>query len=1030
MATPQDCIKVVARAGRLSQKAAMDLLNHIHERAEGLVESGDSKPYVSAIAQIADERYSELENTRISALREALTASRAARQVSDGEGPETSQATGGLPGSRSATALPAGQPVEGAGGRGPMAATGGPVGSQPQSGGLGEGSGQISARLGNAMAESDRSSERSSGSGRGSEQRSVSGNGAGDGPVLTPKAADTLDGAASPFTDKAGNIRLDTLNTTEEVAQAIRDAAHENDDFYGDRRGVISTGQVQDLADALGMDAQTLSERKLGQAFNAEQIVAARKLLIQSATEVGTAMKKAATGTDEDVMAYALAKDRHQMIQAQVAGITAEAGRALRAFRRDALTGEGGAEAVAVDQFVKQATGKTLFQLRQEARLGAELETPEQVSKFMQDAQKKSFGRMLLEYWINGLISGPATHTTYSVGNTILTLMKAGPDTLAAAMSNKVATALGRQEQGIRAGESGAQLSGLARGFAPAVKAGFDALRTGQMTALPGHDTLATTPFQAGAMPIHGEALNENATMMDAVHSAFAIVRGMRDGIRAAGELVAAGGIAGEPTFGARYNGQGAIPNIAYKGVTVLPVGDVLRAPSRAIAAIHSFFRAINYSMEKSSIAYRTAANEGLEGRAMAARIGDILQNPDEHIMEAARTEATDLTLMGPGSDFTKKLSSLMNTSINLPVLGPTQVLKFVDPFVHISSNIISKTIVERTPVGLLSQELRSDIMGKNGAVAQDKAIGRMLIGSALAMTFGGLAAEGLITGSAPEDKNEAALWRKIYGNPHSIRVGDMLYDVHRLGPLGMLLGISADMYQVAHKVEDGDFLEAASYFHHAIVQNVLDESFMRGPSDLIKAVDDPGRYGDAYIRNMLSSFVPFSVGMSQMDRAMDPYSRQAKTVVDAMKAKIPGLSLDLLPKRDIWGEEVPNPQTVGPAALSAIYAHKMSTDPVELAMFDLGIYPGQLRPVIRNVDLTPEEHDNYTRIAGRMTKMRLDRIVGSQQFQQWPRHVQSTVIQETVRQSREAARGLMMMKYPHIMKDATQAQRDKFSDD
>ena len=122
-----------------------------------------------------------------------------------------------------------------------------------------------------------------------------------------------------------------------------------------------------ELADALGMDFDKLNKRQIGQAFNAESIMAARKLLIQSATQVSELMKQAAIGTDEDLMAYAMAKDRHQMIQAQVAGITAEAGRALRAFRSIA----GQEQAANVNEFLKGATGRTLFQLRMEAKLGA-----------------------------------------------------------------------------------------------------------------------------------------------------------------------------------------------------------------------------------------------------------------------------------------------------------------------------------------------------------------------------------------------------------------------------------------------------------------------------------------------------------------------------------------------------------------------------------------------------------------------------------------------------------------------------------
>ena len=217
----------------------------------------------------------------------------------------------------------------------------------------------------------------------------------GDKP-LAPRPKLQFGAKESPFTDKAGNIRLENLTNVEEVRQAIRDAADENEDFIGDRRGIVTDGQVMDLAADLGLEGaeRLVKERVIGQAFNAEQVVALRKLLIQSATELSAAMKKAAAGTDEDVIAYAVAKDRHQMIQATVAQATAEAGRALRAFRN--IAGETTAEAAQADMFVRQATGKTLFQLRQEAKLGSSLDTPQKISKFMQDASKRSFGRMLL----------------------------------------------------------------------------------------------------------------------------------------------------------------------------------------------------------------------------------------------------------------------------------------------------------------------------------------------------------------------------------------------------------------------------------------------------------------------------------------------------------------------------------------------------------------------------------------------------------------------------------------------------------
>jgi hypothetical protein len=768
------------------------------------------------------------------------------------------------------------------------------------------------------------------------------------------------------------------------------------------------------------MDFAKLSTRKIGQAFNAEQIMAARKLLIQSATTVAAAMKKGATGTDQDVMAYAEAKDRHQMIQAQVAGITAEAGRALRAFRN--ISGTEGAQGV--DAFIKGATGKTLFQLREEAQLGSALDTPQQVSKFMADGTKRSFGRMLLEYWINGLISGPSTHTTYAIGNTILALEKAVPETAAAALIGRARTALGREGETVRLGEVGAQLRGAASGFAPAVKAAATAFQKGVTTNLPGETTNADLLTNLSGIAKPGE-LDENATLRDAMGSVFGIVQGLKDGVVAGGGILKAGGIKGSPLLGARYSALGQIPDIALRGVNVLPVGTVARLPGRFIAAIHSFFRSMNYSMAKNGEAYRMAATEGLSGQDFAARVAELRQNPTQDMMERSRESATDLTLMGQAGDFTRKLSALTNTPVNLPLLGETPIFKFVDPFVQISANIMDQTLMQRTPAGLLSPSIRADLMGRNGNVAADTAAAKMLVGTALSVVFGGLAAEGLASGSGPSDPAKAAMWRLAGNQAHSIRIGDIWYQVNRLGPMGLLASVAADMYDVAHKASQGDMSAAGASLMAAFSSNMLDESFMSGPAELLQALMDPDRYGAAYVRNQLSSFVPYSVGMAQMARAEDPYARQARTIVDAIRAKVPGLSESLYPRRDIWGQPIPNLSAIGGRGLTAIYMQQANADPVNQAMLQLGIYPAPLQRKIRNVDLTDAQYDDYQRIAGRMTKMNLNKLVNSYQWRYWPTSTRYDVIEETITQNREAARGMMLMKYPQI---AVQATRNKLA--
>lgn len=965
------------------------LLHDIHEAEARTIEPHEAEPAMDRI-MAEHQRYVTEQPPEIQ--REIETA-KAAIQAED--------AAAGI--------VPAGEDGAGAAGAGAVEPAGGAAGVEPGGGSGGAERGAVKPGGGAAGAEGSKPLP---------DRRSGLGDNANT--ALAPGPADLFGARESPFTDRAGNIRVENLTKSEDVAQAIRDAAAENNDFIGDRRGVITDGQVMELADAIGMDAVKLNQRHIGQAFNAEQIVAARKLLIQSATDVAAAMRKAATGTDEDVMAYAQAKDRHQMIQAQVAGITAEAGRALRAFR--SLAGQE--QAKGVDQFIREATGKTLFQLRQEAQLGLSLDTPQQVSKFMMDAQKPSFGRMIFEFWINSILSGPATHATNLIGNTILAAQHFGPETAIAAVLGRAQAALGREGTRVRLGEVAAAVKGAGRGVAPALAATGEAAKKGAASLLPGEkvrDPLDVQPHDA--LAARG-TLDEAVKYSDLVQYSYMTLQSMKDALLSTGRLLASGGVEGSPLIGTQYSHTGAIPDIQVRGITVAPVGTIVRLPGRFLATADTFFRSLNYSAAKNQLAYRMAADEGLTGTAFDARVAELRANPPEAMMEEAVAAAKATTLMSKGGAWTQKVSQLANVAVDLPLVGEMAPIRFVLPFINIAGQILNQSIVQRSPAGLLSRELRADLMGKNGNIAQDTAMARMLLGTVVTAAVGSLAAQGYATGSGPKKPEENALWRMAGNQAHSVRIGDFFYKVDKLGPLGLLMGMAADLYEVSGKAAQGEYTKAAAYLHHAFVQNILDQSFLKGPADLIQAIEDPDRYGGRYIRNQIASFVPNT--LAQSARRQDPYMRETRTVIDAIKARVPGYSETLPPKIDIWGEPMPNQEALGGKGVTGIYVKKMNEDPVNKALLALNITPGAVDKKIRNVELTPEQYEFYARTAGRMTKMRLDVIVNSPDWQNWPPEAKVSVLQGVISGCRETARGATMAKWPTIPAEAAVLARKK----
>jgi hypothetical protein len=764
---------------------------------------------------------------------------------------------------------------------------------------------------------------------------------------------------ATDLVDTAGNIRLENLNTTADVDELIREMSDVNSGFIGARRGVVGDQAVIDLADAMGLRPEDLNVDELRANYSPEQVWATRQLFVQTANDAHDLAVKAAGGDPGSIASYMQARSRLRMVQEYLSAITAETGRGLRAFRRI----EGMTQARDVAQIMGDLTEtKTLFQMQEEAKRVSLLDTSGQVAGFLNDADKPGLGAMALEVWTNWLISGPLTHMGYAVGNYTLALHKAIVETGTAAAIDSLKEAIhGPQETRVYWGEVNSQLYAMMKGQRDGFRAAWNSVKEGQTMPLPGESGLTTTPF----------------TKMQ------------------------------------------AIPNFEVAGVPV-PLGSIVRVPGeRMVAPIHSYFRAIGYEQGIARLAYRTAMDEGLAGQAFGARVADLTAHPPEEMMAAAREEATQQTLMGKGGPFTQKVSSLINTEVKLPGLGPTKPLKFIDPFVHIQSNIMEQSVISRGPLGLASEKIRADLFGRNGSEAQTNAAARMGAGIALSVVGGGLAMEGLINPSAPSDPKEAAEWRLVNGMPHSFRIGNMSYDLSRLGVLGFQLGIAADLYHGAAAIGRDDAFKVASLLVHSFTQNFLDEGFMRGPSDLIQALDDPDRYGAKFVQNFASSYaVPFSVGMSQVARQIDPYARQARSLLDEVKQKIPWWSETLFPRRSWDGEPIPNRDWLG------VYSQHVQNDPVNQAFERLGVFPSQPPRKIRGVALTDKQYDDFSRISGRFAKMQLDRVIALPSFAGMPDGVQRDLIENSFKNARETAAAQIMMTNPGIIATAVAAKK------
>ena len=93
--------------------------------------------------------------------------------------------------------------------------------------------------------------------------------------------------------------------------------------------------------------------------------------------------------------------------------------------------------------------------------------------------------------------------------------------------------------------------------------------------------------------------------------------------------------------------------------------------------------------------------------------------------------------------------------------------------------------------------------------------------------------------------------------------------------------------------------------------------------------------------------------------------------------------------------------------------------------MLRLGYAPDPVSRRVRGVTLSDAQYDEYAGLAGRMTKMQLDRMVNSTYWARIPDAAKKDIIEHAFKASREAASPLVP-GFKDVLRAATQSRLDR----
>ena len=173
---------------------------------------------------------------------------------------------------------------------------------------------------------------------------------------------------------------------------------------------------------------------------------------------------------------------------------------------------------------------------------------------------------------------------------------------------------------------------------------------------------------------------------------------------------------------------------------------------------------------------------------------------------------------------------------------------------------------------------------------------GREAIGTTTFMGGVILGQHGFSTGSGPSDPDKNKAWREAGNQPHSIKLGGVWVSNRFLGPLGLVLSMSADIgYLSTHAGAYDNYMEMFGQGVYSIGGALLDQSWMKGLMDTFTTMYnvtmqrrdiDPRDAVAAITRTM----IPYQAALRSLNNFLQPGVYDFNNSMDKLRAEvIPG---------------------------------------------------------------------------------------------------------------------------------------------
>lgn len=537
------------------------------------------------------------------------------------------------------------------------------------------------------------------------------------------------------------------------------------------------------------------------------------------------------------------------------------------------------------------------------------------LSEFVAGLKRADAVDVLLTIWKAGLLSSPRTQAANALGNSFISLMETTKDLVSVPLDVLVSMGTGKRTTAMSFGSVSAKI----RSIPEAAKKGYSYLRTGTYA----------------------------------------------DDIRLKWDLPS---------------------EIKFKNIVL---NTYVNGIFRLLGSVDIFFREVAISESFVKQAKTIALNELKSGKLLKSqfknKVRELLMTPTIDMTHRAIEVAEHVTFQNENMIYkmvrNAKRGAREMVAEGKPIRGKFGVVasEITIPFARTPTNIAAR-IADYSPVGFMKAfgQAITNIYKPttNAQLKFVESIGRATTGTALMGLGYYMAEKGLLIGNTPEGKAEA---EDFYAEkqPNSMLVGNRWQQLTRISPLGNLLLLGAEFYRLYNE-EQLRYTDLTASTGFSFMKTLTEQTFLKGVSGTLKAINDPDRSGPKYVAQVVGSIVPSIIGNAS--RITDPVAHNPQNVYEHMKTRM-FLGKNVAERVDVLGNKV---LVAGErfAMVDPFASKEAVNNPVLQEVHRVGETIGLPSQTISGIKLTNKEYSAYQARQGKMLELALGEVFGSRAYQ------------------------------------------------